>query len=401
LAPDRGDPKADLVQVIGPDGRLRSTTQGLRGVSPLVDVTAVRSSGAQGAQVLRSLQRPDVDLAALGVARAMTSLGSSPGGTGALVVAVDAEGYSTANTGLLRMILVGLGAVLVGTGVLAWALAGRALRTVTRLTEEAEAISLSDIGRGLPAPARDTELARLAASLNRMLSRLGETHHREMALAADAGHRLRTPIATLRADAELALRDTDPQLVSAALERIVEDADQLTLVVDRMLAAARPTTGDERTVGQSIASARATWSRQAERVGARLRLTTGPLAAELSVSAPMVDILDPLLDNAFRHVGPGGEVAVDVGADHDAAVLVIDVADTGNGVSPALRSHLFDAWVTSRDAGVAGGLGLWLARESARGCGGDIALIDGSPGHTTFRVSLPLSTTPEPGGASI
>jgi two-component system CitB family sensor kinase/CitB family two-component system sensor histidine kinase MalK len=114
----------------------------------------------------------------------------------------------------------------------------------------------------------------------------------------------------------------------------------------------------------------------------------------------MVDILDPLLDNAFRHVGPGGEVAVDVGADHDAAVLVIDVADTGNGVSPALRSHLFDAWVTSRDAGVAGGLGLWLARESARSCGGDIALIDGSPGHTTFRVSLPLSTAPQPGGAS-
>ncbi|MEO7423061.1 MAG: ATP-binding protein, partial [Ornithinibacter sp.] len=56
-----------------------------------------------------------------------------------------------------------------------------------------------------------------------------------------------------------------------------------------------------------------------------------------------------------------------------------------------IAPHVFDAWVSSRDASVAGGLGLWLAREAARDVGGDITLVDTEGHTTTFRIHLPIA----------
>ena len=122
-------------------------------------------------------------------------------------------------------------------GLLAWLLAGRALRTVSELTEEAEAVGLSDIGRGLDVAAGDPELARLVAALDRMLARVAASLERERRFAADASHRLRTPLATLRAEAELALLEGDPQSMKEALRRVIDDADDLGELVNRLLAA--------------------------------------------------------------------------------------------------------------------------------------------------------------------
>jgi signal transduction histidine kinase len=75
-------------------------------------------------------------------------------------------------------------------------------------------------------------------------------------------------------------------------------------------------------------------------------------------------------------------------------LLVTDVVNTGVGVPADVSPRIFDAWVSSRDATQAGGLGLWLARETARDLGGDVTLLDGDPGTTTFRVSAPLGSRP-------
>lgn len=389
-----GSPKTDLVQIIAPDGRMRGSSPALTGLPQLVDIGMVRST-AQGLQTRVSLQRPDVDLAVLAVPIRMASDGTTPAGTGALVVALDAEGFSTASTDLAGLLMAGLVSVVVAIGALSWVLTGRALRSVTLLTESAEGIHPDHTGTGLPVPSGDAELARLVVALNRMLTRLHQSHAKELAFAADAGHRLRTPVATLRAEAELALRERDPKEITAALERVVQDADQLTSIVDRMLTRSRARQGGQQPVLDALNAASPRWQRQAHlaEVTLSIRVDTQVRA---KVSCPdAIEIVEPIVENAVRHTPPGGSIDIDVrteglGSDvRTPRMLAISVANTGDPIPAELAPHVFDAWVSSRDASVAGGLGLWLSREAARDQGGDVVLLETDGPRTTFRVVLP------------
>ncbi|HEX4700481.1 MAG TPA: HAMP domain-containing sensor histidine kinase [Actinomycetes bacterium] len=394
LRPDRGSPQTDLVQVIGPDGQVLTSGPALTGVPPLVTLDAVQSHGPSGVRTRRSLQHPDIDLAALAVPLRLSSTGASPAGAGALVVAVDAEGFTAARADLLRLLLAGLVTVVLTIALLSWALAGRALRSVTTLTEEAEGIRPGDVVDGLPVPADDAELARLVGALNRMLARLHDSHNRELAFAADAGHRLRTPVATLRAEAELAQREPDPAQVLAALRRIVRDADQLTLIVDRMLARNRSRSrAPEPPVRFALESATIRWVRQAHLDGVTLAVDL-PTDLTDDITCPdLADVLEPIVDNAIRHTPRTGRVEMVVDLQRAAARMTVHVTNTGGGIPRELAPQIFDAWVSGRDASEAGGLGLWLARETARDAGGDVTLVDPAPGRTTFRVVLPCAPT--------
>jgi signal transduction histidine kinase len=403
IAQDAGSPKTDLIQVLGPEGTPRSSSPALHGVGPLADVTGVTRS-TSGTQARVSLQHPDIDLAVLAVPLRLPAEGDSPAGTGALVVATDTEGFNTATSDLLSLLLTGLAAVVLAVAALAWSLTGRALRSVTQITESAASVGPSDLAAGLPVPRRDAELARLVEALNRMLQRLHHSHATELAFAADAGHRLRTPLATLRAEAELALRETDPAELTAALRRVVQDVDQLASIVDRMLARNRSNAGEPRPLLESIAAAGTRWRRQAELAGVRLRIDLDPYICPSARCRDVDVVLDPLVDNAIRHTPPHGHVVVRVrvgGATDELQHVLITVANDGDPIPPELATHIFDAWVSTRDASVAGGLGLWLARETARDLGGDVTLAtDGTNrtgdangddnGATTFTVRLPV-----------
>ncbi len=389
LLQDAGSPQTDLVQVLGPDGAVRASTPSLAGVGPLADIAGVTAS-KRGVQTRLALQRPDIDLAVLAVPLTMTGNGGSPAGTGALVVAVDAEGFNSAATHLLGLLIAGLFAVVLAMIALAWILTGSTLSTVARITEDAEGVGPRDLAAGLPVPARDTELARLVGALNRMLARLHHSHTTELAFAADAGHRLRTPVATLRAEAELALRETDPAELTAALKRVVADADQLTSIVDRMLARSRAHQPNPEPVRDALGQSSTRWQRQAELANVRLAIDIDGRIPPRASSVELIEIVEPILDNALRHTPPGGKIQVDArpATDRD-DTLVVSICNTGDPIAPDLVEHVFDAWVSSRDASVAGGLGLWLARETARDLGGEIEMIE-DPLATVFRVRLPL-----------
>lgn len=387
---DAGSPKTDLVQILGPDSEIRSSSPSLSGVRPLVDVGRVASTSA-GLQARVSLEQPDVDLALLAVPLRLSASGDSPAGTGALVVATDAEGFNTATSDLLWLLIIGLFIVVLAMAALAWILTGRALTSVTRLTENAESVQPRDLTSGLPVPHRDAELTRLVEALNRMLARLHHSHATEIAFAADAGHRLRTPVATLRAEAELGLRETDPDELTSALQRVVADADQLTYIVDRMLARSRAHSRTPDPVLDVLGEASSRWHRQAALASVTLRLQTEETITPKTRCTELVEILDPLIDNAVRHTLAAGSVDVDVRLDGSShGMLQVTVSNTGEPVPDELAPYVFDAWVSSRDATLAGGLGLWLARETARDLGGDVTLVTQSS-PTTFRVRLPVS----------
>jgi signal transduction histidine kinase len=149
----------------------------------------------------------------------------------------------------------------------------------------------------------------MVGALNRMLVRLHEGHATELAFAADAGHRLRTPVATLRAEAELALREEDPIEQRAALERVVQDADQLTLIVERMLTRSRARNLAPASVTTVIEDASAHWRRQGALASVNLDFTVGADVSQQARCAGLIEIIDPILDNALRHPPAGGRVA--------------------------------------------------------------------------------------------
>jgi signal transduction histidine kinase len=392
LSRDAGSPKTDLVQVLGADGQVLSSSPALVRTGPLADIADVRRT-AGGVESRVALQRPDVDLAVLAVPLPLRDATGARTSTGALVVAVDAEGFGAATADLVNLLLVGLVVVVLTIALLSWVLTGRALRSVARLTESAESVGPSDLGTGLPVPRHDAELARLVAALNRMLVRLHESHTAELAFAADAGHRLRTPVATLRAEAELALREPDPSEQAAALERIVRDADQLGSIVDRMLARSRAREYAPETVADALGAARLRWQRQADLADVTLSVRLADTASRTWCVA-LTEIVEPIIDNGFRHTPAGGRVDVEVHVGPDGAELVVDVRNTGAPVPAELAPQLFDAWVSSRDASEAGGLGLWLARETARDQGGDVTLNESTAKATVFRIVLPALVPP-------
>lgn len=397
LIHDQASPKTDLVQIIGPDGAVRSASAGLARVGALADIATVRQHPS-GFRSNRALGRPDVDLATLSVPIALPRNGTQPAGTGALVVAVDAESFASATSDLLGLLMVGLVSVVVAIVLLSWWLTGRAIRSVTRLTEEAESVGARDLVDGLPVPAGDAEMTRLVRALNRMLARLHDSHDKELAFASDAGHRLRTPIATLRAEAELALREVDPAEQVLALRRIVLDADQLAVIVDRMLARSRSHGVVEASAGDALRDASPGWVRQGELADVVVSVLVDGAVDETAPCPGLIEVVEPLVDNAVQHSPPGGAVRVVITAITSTrlAALAAEVSDEGPGVDRALAPLIFDAWVSSRDASVAGGLGLWLAREKARDLGGDVTLVNATPGATAFRAVLPVGSGAEP-----
>lgn len=371
--------RAGLVQVLDPHGTVVSASPALAGLPPLVPLARLTGAGARGVRVSKALQSPDLDIALVSVP---VRIGS---GSGSLTVGVDTEAYVSTQGRVRELLVAGLLGAVVLLVVATWLLTGRALRVVAHVTEEAEAISGSDHGRLLPTPAGDSELARLVAALNSMLSRLHDTYARDVAFAGDASHRLRTPLATLRAEAELGV-DGDPDQMREALVRVVADADHLAGLLDRMLVAVSPHAASPAVgLADAAEALRQRWTRAAAAQGVLLQST---LTGEVLVRPSSLEsVLDPLIENAVRHTHPGGVIAVDWTV--DGTDVVATVCNAGDGVPDRLQSCLFDPWVSSRSGSAAGGLGLWLAREAARSEGGDVWLVDPTPAMTTFRARLP------------
>ena len=381
-------PRTNIGQVIGPDGRVRDRTHSLVGEPAVITLSRVLAHPA-GVQSTIELNRTSVVIRAVRIKLAATP--TSPAGYGALVVGLDSEGFESAGHQLREILLLGLSVIVPLAGLLAWLLAGRALRTVSELTEEAEAVGLSDIGRGLDVAAVDPELRRLVAALDRMLARVAAGLERERRFAADASHRLRTPLATLRAEAELALLDGHPQSMSEALRRVIDDADDLGELVARLLAAHTARRTEPVLVTDALATACERWERQVTACGSRLEADLAGLSDHGRTVDPHLlrTVIDPLVENGAQHGSDAGLVTVTALASD--GTLTIRVSDDGPGVDPTVRERLFQPWVTSRAERGGAGLGLWLSQEAARAAGGDVVLAGEAKGATAFEARLPLA----------
>lgn len=323
----------------------------------------VRVGGRQVAATPGYGQLPDGSVL-LTTARVQTTTGLVE-----LVAASPLEPIERSVDAVRSGLLAVLPLLVVGAAGLTWILAGRALRPVEAIRAEVDSISGSTLDRRVPVPDSGDEVARLATTMNAMLDRLQEASTRQQRFVADASHELRSPVAAIRTELEVAQRTASPADWPAVADRLLAEEARLEAVITDLLLLA---TLDE---GAPLPDAAAVDVAEEAREEARRR---APDRADLvvEVDAPSVAVvqgsrmqlrraLANLLDNAGRHARATVRVSVH---ERDGRVRVL-VDDDGPGIPEADRERVFERFVRldehrTRAAGGAG-LGLSLVRRIA------------------------------------
>ena len=223
----------------------------------------------------------------------------------------------------------------------------------------------------------------------RSLAPVEQSRRRQLEFTADASHELRTPVAVIRAEADVALSSPrDAAGYRDALTRVRDETGRLRELVDDMLWLARfdsqpPPPRDEPVDLSTVAAASADRFRS---VGPALTADTPGAPVLISAPPEWIDRLaGVLMDNACRHAGPGGQVRIRVLAPGNRASLVVE--DSGPGIPAAGRHRLFDRFHRADDDTAGAGLGLAIGDSIVRSTGGRWQVGDSGLGGALMEVS--------------
>lgn len=321
------------------------------------------------------------------VALPVTAPGDRTPRQATVVVAVQSRDFERAQGVLGGTLLVTYPLLLAALGVLSWWVLGRTLRPVERLRAGAESISGDESDDRLPVPDTADEIAALAATLNRMLDRLAASRERQRDFVADAAHELRSPLASMRTQLEVAQHLGEGGDLP---EDLLADVARLSGLVEDLLILARlerqgPTGGRD-----WVVEIRDLVDEVAGRYGgARVPVTVDrapggdwDAAAPISVAADpehLRRMLTNLVDNAVRHANSAVELSVGT----EPGRVVLTVSDDGPGIPLVHRERVFERFARlddarDRDAG-GSGLGLAIVRELVERMGGTVRLHDAAP----------------------
>jgi signal transduction histidine kinase len=311
-------------------------------------------------------------------------------GTITLVAANSLQEVDSTVDSMTRVLVFGVPVLVALLAGLTWWLTGRALKPVEAIRAEAAAITGSTIHRRVPEPSTDDEVGRLARTMNSMLDRLEETSLRQRRFVSDASHELRSPVAVIRAQLEVALRRGDAADWPVVAHKVLAEDERLEQAVSELLELARTEEGAEPTpVVVDLDDVVLEETARTRRVAVD---TSHVLAGRVyGTTAQFSRVVANLLDNACRHAA--AHVAVTLTQDGDEVVLVVD--DDGPGIPPEQRDHVFERFTRldegrSRDAGGVG-LGLAMVRAIVERHGGTVDVDDAPIGGARFVVRLPAS----------
>ncbi|HEX8850827.1 MAG TPA: ATP-binding protein [Gemmatimonadaceae bacterium] len=293
-----------------------------------------------------------------------------------------------------------------------YALAQRSLAPVVAMSERAAALGATSLHERLPVANPNDELGRLASTFNDLLARLDTAFEQQRRFMADASHELRTPVAIMRGEADVALSQPrrDAEEYREALRVVRDEGRRLSRVVADLFLLARADAGRrplQRTelyldelVAECVRAARALGTARGTSV--TLRPPTGAASDddgdEWSFEGDeelLRSLVMNLLDNAIKHSPPGS--AVDVRLTRDADSYRISVSDDGPGIPEDARAQVFERFfrvdrARAREAASesgGAGLGLAIGRWVAEAHGGTLTLAATSEHGSTFEITLP------------
>ncbi|MBI4885709.1 MAG: HAMP domain-containing protein [Acidobacteria bacterium] len=299
---------------------------------------------------------------------------------------------------LALILAFGLPVAVAIAGLGGYSLARRALLPVERMTERARHITAERLSDRLPVENPDDEMGRLALVFNETLGRLEASFEQMRRFTADVSHQLRTPLTAIRSVGEVGLREhRDDATYRTIIGSMLEEADRLASLVDRLLTLSRAETRQAKLASDDI-----DLRELAEDVAGHLDVLAEEQGQSIGVEhadAPHAcadrfvvrQALINLVDNAIKFTPDGGRISIRVG--ETAAEAHVDVIDSGSGIDPQARDHIFDRFYRASDAQTPGaGLGLSIAKGAVEATGGRLTLEASGPGGSTFRISLPRAT---------
>lgn len=369
-----GDEDDQFVQIVDADGQVLAST-GEDDESPREPPEDGTVTELDGEQYL--FVREEVD---------------ASGGEVAVVVGQSTEDVDESTAATTRLLAVGVPILIVVVGVATWFVVGRAFAPVDRIRREVDEISGTDLHRRVSAPPRRDEIGLLARTMNRMLERLDDAQRRQREFVSDASHELRSPTASIRQHAEVALAYPDRVSTESLADNVLAESIRLQRIEDALLLLARI---DERS--QAVEAIPVDLDDLALVEAKRLRESTSLRIDVSAVAACRVRgdenllsrVVRNLLDNAARHASG----SVRVGLRTDADTVVLEVEDDGAGIPEPERERVFDRFVRldearARDDG-GSGLGLAIVRELVALHGGSVRVREGALGGALFEVRLP------------
>lgn len=299
---------------------------------------------------------------------------------------------------ILRMLLP-QGLLILLAGLAVWYGVGRGLAPLSTLRGELQNRSHRDLS-ALSEEQAPQEVRPLIRAMNDLLQRLAAAIAAQQRFTADAAHQLRTPVAGIKTQTELALRQAPAGDAQVTLRQLHTATEQTTRLVNQLLSLARAEPGAARATPPElldlVALARDTTTEWVPRALARnidLGFDSAPAAARVHGDAFMLkELLNNLLDNAVRYTQPGGQVTVRVRREPGRVLLTVE--DNGPGIPEAERERVFERFYRVLGTGAEGcGLGLAIVREIALSHNGEASLSSGAGGTgTAARITLPLAT---------
>jgi heavy metal sensor kinase len=273
----------------------------------------------------------------------------------------------------------------------------RALSPVDEITRTAQSISVRSLSMRLPVPPTGDELQRMSETWNAVLERLEATVNRIRQFTADASHELRTPIALIRATADLALqRKRSTEDYQKALANIRDEAERMTELVESLLALARSDANglvlpraavDVNGIVRDVISSNLAL---AESQGVVLSTDLAEfLPPVIGNAAALRRLLLSLVDNAIKYTPANGHVAVRTSTTANEVLLTVE--DTGSGIEPEALPHIFERFYradTTRSFGSGAGLGLSIAQAIAEAHGSIITVESSAAVGSRFHLSL-------------
>ncbi len=311
-----------------------------------------------------------------------------------VVAASPLDGVSRSVDAIVEVLLFGIPALVVLVGMVAWVLVGRALRPVDAIRAEVAAISASTMHRRVPEPATHDEVARLARTMNDMLDRLESASSRQRRFVSDASHELRSPVASIRAALEVALRHHDGADWPTVAERVLVEDERMEQIIAELLDVARFEEGGEPLPDTAVDLDELVMEEVARLRGVTVRTEHVSAGRVRGSRAQLGRVVRNLLDNAARHATH----AVAVSLQPTGATVELTVEDDGPGVPPDDRSRIFERFTrldearTRDDGGM--GLGLAMVRAIVTRHGGTVTVDDAELGGARFVVTLPASDAP-------
>jgi signal transduction histidine kinase len=377
-----GDQEEEFAQALDSQGGVVASSANLSGRSPVVRLAPGET---------RRLDPGPVDEGEPFLVVATSAIGSS--GPVTVIVGMTLETVTESTVATAGLLAGGIPLLLLVVGVVTWLVVGRALAPVESIRSEVEAISSRELHRRVPERAGKDEISRLARTMNRMLGRLEEGQARQRRFVSDASHELRSPVATIREHAEIAMAHPDRIGIEELAEVVLEEDLRLQRLVEDLLLLTR---ADEGTLSSRTEHVDLDDLVLAE--ASRLNGSASDLRVDPSdVSGGRVEgdraQLERLVRNLLENAGRHARRAVALSLCQADGEVVLTVDDDGTGVAPEERDRIFERFVRleearDRDSG-GSGLGLAIVREIALAHGATVVVSESPLGGARFEIRFP------------